>query len=376
MASRTDPTEFVITVLEGPFAGDELVLTGRSAPYRAGAGGSISFGGTQRSKVVWYQGNPRGTHLIFGPTIDGTTINGVWKDRYLGDEAAIDLAEAFEEIRDSGVQVRVEWSTIERQGIIKGFVYKPGDPVGGLGDIAWEMIFEWNSKGEPPSRIVQPPSTSLRDSIASSASSFNGLRDLVSTFISLSSSFVGTTDIAFLSAKETLNDLIDASEPAAKAVATDASKLGDDQLLDLLVVEDASAQLGQVMSTSSQIGDLISNLFAAIPSKQDDVDILLLALLDRIDIVEETIAVMEDAFETRYLLEQFSKPSSFATIPVSLGTDLRSIARDFYGDSDLWDRIAVANGLDGSLVPAEIFEIVVPLDLPDVLSTQRGTVGA
>src|SRR3954468_10928771 len=74
-----------------------LMLDGRTLPFRP-----ITYAGKQRIKTTFYPGNPVGSQQVMGPTIDPSTFKGMWRDRYLGDGAAMSLVSIFEDVKNRG----------------------------------------------------------------------------------------------------------------------------------------------------------------------------------------------------------------------------------------------------------------------------------
>jgi hypothetical protein len=340
---RQDLTDYIIEILEGPSAGVVVRLRGRELPYRAGAGGSISYGRTQRSKLTWYPGNRVASQQVIGPVLKPTQINGVWKDRYLGTDRSIDLVETFEELLDSGVQVRVFWSTIERQGIVKDFVWQPGIPTGGLSDIGWQCIFEWNAAGIPPPRRVGESDITLRDGITRAAAS-----------------------------KRAINSLLEEFQQPLETLSSAAGRLGNEPNLPARFVEDASTACDSAQGTSGETAEVTSGIFPGVTIVSDSFEDVLDEALLRYDLSEEAFKVAREMFIQRVRLEEIIRPPQFATVTPVIGADLREIAIRFYGDADLWDRIAKQNGLEQSIIPDTVEELVIPLSLPDATDQKLG----
>lgn len=147
--------EFRVTELNGQRR--TIVLLGRALPYRPAA-----WGGKQRTKLTWYQGNPVATQQVLGPEESTSTFNGAWKDRFVqrqielnGDWQAITSAEQavllFEDMRRSGSTVRVQWGSVVRTGVLVSFTAKWDR----LQDVEWEAEFEWSSVGQQRARVVR-----------------------------------------------------------------------------------------------------------------------------------------------------------------------------------------------------------------------------
>jgi hypothetical protein len=134
--------------------GRRIVLSGRALPYRP-----LKFQGTQQLEQTWYPGYDRATVQVLGPHEENTTVNGMWKDRFLAQQyangvespvAAIDnipltsvenIVGVFDGIRRSGRLLSVSWSTIKRVGYLRSFSHTWTTEH----DCEWEMEFLWSS---------------------------------------------------------------------------------------------------------------------------------------------------------------------------------------------------------------------------------------
>jgi hypothetical protein len=131
---------------------------------------------------------------VQGPTEGETTIDGFWKDKYLGyntgETAPINLysrrngaqlgeatpvtsvADAvalFDSIRSEGQVLEVSWGYVVRRGVLKKFTQKWHN----IHDCEWSMAFVWTSKSRvETSPLFGPPAgqrelgSSLRDKLA------------------------------------------------------------------------------------------------------------------------------------------------------------------------------------------------------------------
>ena len=140
--------------------GRRIVLSGRALPYRP-----LKFQGTQQLEQTWYPGYDRATVQVLGPHEENTTINGMWKDRFLAasavgvfggvpslqqppitvDQIAVtdvaDVVTLFDDLRRSGTRLVVGWSTVLREGYLRSFSHTWTTEH----DCEWEMEFLWAS---------------------------------------------------------------------------------------------------------------------------------------------------------------------------------------------------------------------------------------
>lgn len=369
---RSDPTDLTIEILEGPQAGTIITLAGRELPYNSGGGGAVSFGRAQRTKLTWYQGNRRASHQIIGPTLKPTTFDGIWKERYIGEDRPIDLCETFEDICDSGVQLRVGWSTIERQGVLHEFTWKPGDPTGGLGDIRWEAIFEWNfDPRKPASVVIGKDDLSLRDGLVEAASLVTNLSRNALDFLDGVRFFVGLTKTLFSSDARAVEAQTEALiQPTTTLVAT-AATASDSVRLPARKVEDASAAAGAAQRASAELGEVVSAIFPARAVDNDGLEAIMADALARADLVDDSYDSVEELYEQRQRLEAIVRPEEFKVVTAEPGTDLRRLSTAYLGSPDFWDRIARVNGFVTSKIPENIEEVIIPLSVPDATDLKR-----
>lgn len=371
--ARSDQTSLLFEVLEGPAAGAVVELVGRAMPYRSGAGGGISYGKTQRTKLTWYPGNRRGSQQIVGPTIQPTTFDGVWKDRYLGEDRSIDLVELFEELLEQGCQLRCAWQTIERQGVIKSFTWYPGTPDGGVDSLRWEMTCEWNADLTQPQRgTVGTADLSIRDQVARAAGALSDLMDAVERFVDGTQTFVGLIRTSAEATRRQLKDLVDRMLPALDGEAEVAIASGDQAVLPARLVEGASAAAGDAQEASAEVAEVTAAFFPANSQEDDNLEAILDDAIAKYDLIDQSRISMEEQYDLRLRMEEIARPDQFTAIVPVAGADLREVAIQYYGDADLWTRIAKFNGLENSKIPADLEELVIPLNLPDATDDRLG----
>jgi hypothetical protein len=337
--------------------------------------------------MVWYQGNPVATQQVFGSTLDPLQINGIWKDRYLGTDAAITLIETFENLVRTGVLVRVLWGTREREGVISKFRFMPGNPTGGIGDSAWEMEIASRSDGAvPPPKIIQPAPLSLRDGLVQIATSFGTIRTKFQQYLGLKqpseipdpTTFLGDSiGTAFggvvLSLEgivQTVQAILQKSDPTLQGLNTAAAQVGNSVQLPLSIAQSSTAAIADTAAAITALAEQLEMVFPSSASTTDSEDVILLQAVDRATLIEECWDSLIDLFEQWILLEATIRPEVVKSVPAQAGRDLRSYALSYYGDSDLWDRLAAANGFETSVIPDGIAEILIPETLPAALQDQ------
>lgn len=367
VVARSTPTNFVVEILEGPLAGQRLELGGRSLPYRAGSGGSISFGGDQRSKLTWYPGNPTATQNVFGPTLQPTTINGTWKERYLGQDVPIDLFENFDVLRKTGVQVRVRWEAIVRIGIVKTVKIFPGDPTGGLTDFRWEIVFEWSAENVTTPRKINARDISLRDGLANTATDLDSLQVGSSGFIEKYGRFLGAENLEFAADGLSLREQIELIRTSFKLLSNAAVTLADAVSIPANAADGALSALGQAKNTAAATAAILANIPPNRAVFDDSVPTTLSFELDKRAVIEEALALLPPAYEQQLRMNALARPQTFVKVVAHHGSDLRALAVTYFGDADKWDRIAKANGLETSIIPDDVAYIYIPVEASDAL---------
>lgn len=149
MPTTNDYDQLVSSFELRELTGDQRTVTlkGRALPYRP-----FTLAGKQRNSIDWYNGNPIGVLQVYGAEEDKTTVNGWWKDVFIGDPNAIyatvngfaintvrDLADLIDDIRRKGQEIVVTWMDRTRFGLLELFTQKwhTGH------DLEWDMTFAW-----------------------------------------------------------------------------------------------------------------------------------------------------------------------------------------------------------------------------------------
>lgn len=163
--------EFIIRELTGKRR--TVKLTKRALPYRP-----ISFDGEQRVDITNPAGMPIGTATVMGPTEGSTTIDGFWKEKFLGFgegqapftlvnpraegggnaiTTASECVSTMDSIRREGQLLEVTWGFVVRRGHLKKFTQKWHN----IYDVEWSCEFAWISQGEQAQLPNLEPSQAL-----------------------------------------------------------------------------------------------------------------------------------------------------------------------------------------------------------------------
>jgi hypothetical protein len=349
-----------IKVLDGPLSQKNLQaglpngtvhLEGRSGAYRP-----ITFEREMRRKTTFYPGNPEGTQQIIGKTYKPTSINGIWKDRFLGDGVARQFEDLFDTILDSGSSLEVSWGTgiadtgdategeaHVRIGILASFKTSPDRPQ----DIAWEMVFEWRGKGQAQAPVITATAevnsregfTAAVGDLQFSKEAFGAYVD--GTLLPIPEVVLNAIDDAFTSIDSATDTILRANAVVAQSANFPVILAGD---------LSAAASLG-----IQALSDLRDSALKLDPSRllnavDDALQYLVLKdqILTLIGITgdsTDTLKTATDGIASQVL------PEVIAEVVAPEGVDLRDLALRYYGDPDSWWAIANFNDIDGSEVP-------------------------
>lgn len=140
-------------------------LTGRALPYRP-----FTLEGEQHVEITSYPGNPIATSTVLGAREGQTTINGYWKDKFIGGAVQVaqarqsapasvnnevvgsveELVDLFDDIRMCGSLIEVQWGSRTRRGHLTKFTQTWHN----VNDCEWSAEFHWISRGQPPTAPV------------------------------------------------------------------------------------------------------------------------------------------------------------------------------------------------------------------------------
>jgi hypothetical protein len=361
MAVDEQALPFVFRVLEGVLAGEvlqagqppgQIVLADRALPQ-----GDVTIEGDQREKTTWYPGNPEASQQVIGPVELPSTMSGVWKDRYLGNGQAVALMRAFDDVRRRGPLMEVSWGAgiLSSQG-----VDQVGDPFTRRGILKkakfsfpypqwcrWELTFSWRGLGDLTAAPVMATGVvNPREGLADTAGALDDLADAVAAFRGFAHTrLVGLPAQVFSRMQDYMDAANDASD-AIKGASAAATRLG--------TFQGAAPVLGALRNGVDAANSMRLLVEALDPSRlaasDGAMEILnirsnMLLLLGHCDRSRDACL---QAVET---LSRTAAPDVIGEVRPPAGTDLREIARAFYGDPDGWTEIAEYNDLPTSEVP-------------------------
>lgn len=333
-----------------------VVLRNRGMPYRG-----MSTPGTQRVVTTWYQGNPKATQQIMGPTKEPTTLEGTWKSKFLrvglvGTSKALDVeldnlpevlavangqvleqpaalvVSIFERLMQRGRELRFSWGTIVRYGILTEFT-----PIWDrLEDVRWSATFTWNGETERSPRsgttstVGQPVQTAL-------ATADNEL-------VAMPRVVVPTAGNDVLASMASLRSRsLDFLAYARQAVAA--------VTIPLRVVQGAAATVSEMKSAAGDVAlDTLGIVYESFTTFDTVIEVFSAEDWRRsVGLQAENVATR--AVDERERLAQLSiGQKSAIQVRVRVRTSLRRLAAQYYGSEQDWPLIAEANGINGSEV--------------------------
>jgi class 3 adenylate cyclase len=355
-------------------AGDKFDLVGRALPYRG-----VSFEVTQRISTTWYPGNPVALQQVMGATESNTTVNGVWKDRYIGDPSmatfnqltkdtafkplgtgqADNLAYNFDLLCRYAVPIEVRMTIfvggteIGRPTVRRGLIKRLKITHDYASEISWEMEFEWRGRDQEAAKPVSVNLTDAREQLSNLAAQFADTADRMRDLQTKERTQLFGLPSGFSS---TMNDITTALDKANEQITdTVAGVVGgihaNGGLLDNGNALRAVALLSQTMTNIQKGIDQIDALPLYATSVRDNALDLLTQEFDLLDLKRDLRQAFENARSSRDDFSGQLYQTNMAEAQVSGGTDLRDVAMTYYGDPDLWYAIAHANGLTSSRVP-------------------------
>jgi len=365
----SDPTAFRIVELTG--AKRTLELRGRALPYQG-----FTLEGKQRAEFTWYPGNPVATIQMLGTEESPSTLNGIWKDRFIktvdffgqavetpqgialfnGRQVAdaLALTQAVDQIRLGGQLLQVTWDEQVRDGILIRFkaVWTRRE------DVTWEMEFQWSSRGEakqPVTFLVAP----TIDTLAAR------LREKVDALIARADPLFEVRDFILRNLDRNLTEL----DTIASSVESSVTALADLRLTPQQAAERTLASFESVKAAASNI----VAIFDAQPASEVEVA----GTADTTTVpqnlgrtlyvdawcrgVRKEARALEllSADETERLRALLDEDDLLAAFIARADSDLRDVSTQFYGNQGGWRRLRKYNNLHSSrLIAGDL--ILVP----------------
>jgi len=338
-----------IEIEEQTGARRSVLLRGRALPYQG-----VAWGGEQRTKTTWYQGNPVATIQLLGPTLDPTEMHGTWKWRFLQNQVDLqgfpgidaqnvtptDMVAVFDSIRDAGNDLRVTWGPNTRYGVLTKF--KPSWIR--LQDVEWEMEFTW--VGSEPIAPRAGGITEQLPPLQSAQRNFDGqwVQSPLETF----REYLFTAQTKVNSVRSNMGRLFDAVRVATAAVTLPAQIAAQANAATVSIAREAQSlteQMGDIPYTYAQSSDRVVSVLEMQGYRYG------------MDARSREIEANARRQAKQFLDIVF--PEAIAIIIVPQDTSLRAIAVTYYGSADSWQVIADQNNIAGSIA-AEGTVLIIP----------------
>lgn len=328
-------------------------LRGRALPYRP-----ASWAGTMRHKATWYPGNKNATLQVLGPAEEVTSLNGMWKDRFLPGQVRVENAEEvntaedlialLNDIRISGNELRVQWANEVRNGILVMFDanYQRVE------DVEWTMEFSWYSRGETRTIRAADQPTELPD-IPPLLEAVNSLDDELSLEPSFWDRDIGAELVSSITDfRERASTVFDRVRQVQRLLAVPQQVLG----------AVASATESVLFEAEDEFQRLLDTPITTVTAANRVVDVLKAEEFRR-SMGRSIRNFRKEMQEARRKTEEAASPGTLQVYTVPGDATLRQLSTRFYNTPDEWQLIADVNFLVGSVVPGGT-TIIIPTRRP------------
>ncbi len=341
-------------------------LRGRAMPYRG-----VEWEGEQHTKLTWYPGNPVATQQVLGPREQPTTMQGMWKSRFIagsmirnGDKQAITTAfqavQLFEGLRRSGKQVRVQWLGEVRSGIIKRFSAKFEREH----DVAWELEFEWSSVDDEtaPRAVVEASAPAGNDLFKL----LNTVEDVLTLAPDLAASFAASIVTEINNVRDGIATVVDAFRAIETLVNLPTTILGSLSSATAALVRQISEMCRRIGGDRSSAVDILTAVqvkgaftAAASPGRnQTGAAAASSAAVGELEFETWRRTLVATLNNLRFQLQALQEdatnrvqPRTTRIVVVAEGQTLYSLAVRYYGSADFANFLAAANRLTSIVVP-------------------------
>lgn len=391
-------TAFVIRELTGEKR--TVTLRGRGLPFRP-----FTLSGSMRHEITWYPGSPEGVLQVMGATLEPTTVNGRWSDRFISlesdedevleaintqniagqavrdptddDRAPISIStpgvgsleaavnnvrevvDIIDSIRRHGQIIEVVWGNQLRRGIMSKFTEKWQTNQ----DLEWEMSFVWTSQDVEELDNIEVETRNKYD--------LNQALDRADDSLSIITAKPFTAPPSELSRfgaiKAATKDVLDAAEEPFKNIA----RLITDVQSGILDVEDTAIQISRSVVGAVTSAKRIAGAWTFLEQRANDLALLLDTVEDAIALNEfedagERLASRKDTRDRRRGARRIAgdsarqkdaalkalRPELIRAFTAREGQDLRDVATEFYGTPDGWRGLRRYNNLSDSRLSA------------------------
>jgi len=361
-----DPSTFRIEELTG--GGHTLTLQGRALPYRP-----LTFESSMRAEFTWYPGNPVATVQMLGSKEETTSVNGMWKDKFIGsltDNAilpapviptaiakfdgvqlagASDVVRVVDKLRRRGQLLQVTWDELIRHGILTKFKHTWLRHE----DIEWDMEFTWISQGDPLLPVAFGFTVPALDLVSGLIDSMNTLKGLLAAPFALVSGVQGL-----------ISNALDDIDIAVSGISKAASSLSKAVLSPLETARNIIAGIKSVQEGLLRIESAIVSVPARALKQVQDIqelgqeEVLLASSYARVARKASRDLRAKLARQADELEAQNVQQEVVQVFTAREGQDLREVSSQFYGTPDQWRSIANFNRIHGSkLVAGQVINV-------------------
>jgi hypothetical protein len=329
----------------------EIKLYDRALPYRP-----FTLRGMQRVEVEWPAGYAEGTATVMGPTLEPTTVTGMWKAKYLEDPNLPAMVEdngvgvfsvdqtitIFNTFRREGLLLRVTWGNTVRKGFLKMFEVNYLN----MEDIQWSMEFVWINEGEETVPVVLPQTSSTQGA----ATRFTQAAARI-TAAANAAPYGQQTNFRQLT-QGILDRILGAVQSARNTLTL--------QVTVAIRPLDATRRVLAITNTViSATTDLRQRYEYEVPGASSTIPIQTQTPAERLNaqinsrlVVGESAAMRYTAIEQALDMATNTTTQILALYKAREGDDLRRVARTYYNNEKEWRRLLTFNLLDSSVLTA------------------------
>jgi len=378
------PTRLEIEELTGEK--HTLTLSGRSMPYQP-----IAFEGAMRAEFTWYPGNPQATAQVLGPSESPTSINGVWKDRFI--KTATDpipelnipelpvsnvqgraeydgilvrdvssLVSAMDGFRRRGQMLKMTWDQITRHGLMTKFRHAWLRHE----DVEWEVEFTWMSQGEDTVPIAFGQENNIEDLANAIADAVNALIAVVQAVFNL------INEIASL-----INNLVDMIVEAVSAIVDLVQQAIELVMLPFQVAEKIKAAYETIadactgiIDTIESVPDQVLNAASSLVGGTEPEALQAETYKRDVKVQARNVRVIAKEAQQQVAATAEQQPAINVVQPRQ-DQDLRSVSTQQYGSPNEWRRLRRYNRLRGSRLSAGSKLLIPRIQVP-VQGSRRG----
>lgn len=337
-----------------------VVLKGRALPLDRAA-----WGVTMRTALTFYQGNPEGTQQVMGPEYPPLTIEGKWKDRFIEKQAVVDgsetaittsaqLVELFYRMTESGNEVRVQWATEVRVGVIKSFV----PTWDRLQDVGWKLEFEWHARNAAKTKAKAAAVFASPDDLLKK---LNDVDDLLAQIEDFPKAITATLVSDIDAARQQIGKLFAVVRAFNTVLALPGTLIGAIAAAVGSIIAQMGDEASRMSETSSQKMS-ISTQVATMLQTEDN----------RRDMAVRVVALSDAALQLQEQTQAQVNPSVAVQVVTQTDKTLYDLAMQYYGNPDMAAFLGAYNGISGALVTAGTVMLIPqrppPQAAPDPLS--------